>query len=135
MKPTADFNPSKTAIVQTGDAVNSSVDSTAQVTIESYKPNEITLNTSSEKDQFLVLSEIYYPVGWEATIDGESTEIYKTNFVLRGLQIPAGEHSVNLTYEPISNIWGGRIAWAGHIVLYILGITIVVKSFRKQDQA
>ncbi|NIT58138.1 MAG: YfhO family protein, partial [Aliifodinibius sp.] len=77
----------------------------------------------------------YYPAGWEATIDGKPAEIHKTNFVLRGLEVPAGEHTVQLIFEPTSNIWGGRIAWAGHIVLYILGITIVVQSFRKQDQA
>ncbi len=135
MKPSADFNPSTTAIVETEETINTSIDTTAQITIEKYKSNEITLNTSSEKEQFLVLSEIYYPAGWEATIDGKPAEIHKTNFVLRGLEVPAGEHTVQLIFEPTSNIWGGRIAWAGHIVLYILGITIVVQSFRKQDQA
>jgi hypothetical protein len=54
---------------------------------------------------------------------------------LRGLQVPAGEHTVRLTFEPTSNIWGGRFAWAGHIALYILGIAVVVKSFRNQGQA
>jgi uncharacterized membrane protein YfhO len=127
MKPSADFNPSTTAIVETDEAINSSVDTTARITVEKYKGNEITLNTSSEKEEFLVLSEIYYPAGWEATIDGEPTKIYKTNFVLRGLEIPAGEHTVQLTFEPTSNIWGGRIAWAGHIVLYILGIGLIAR--------
>lgn len=132
MKPSAHFDPSTTAIVETDDPISSSPDTTAQLTIEHYKPNEITLSTSSERDQFLVLSEIYYPPGWAATIDDKPTKIYKTNFVLRGLQVPAGEHTVELIFEPISYIWGGRIAWFGHIILWVTGLGILIAYWQNR---
>lgn len=136
MKSSANFDPSTTAILETDDEITFSADTTAQVSVDSYKANEITLETSSSEDGFLVLSEIYYPDGWEATIDGEPTDIYITNFVLRGLQIPAGEHTVRLTFEPTSEIWGSRLAWFGHIMLWIAGLGVVGFQFGwigKQD--
>ncbi|MEL7835179.1 YfhO family protein [Fodinibius sp. Rm-B-1B1-1] len=135
MKPSANFDPATTAIVETNDDIDSVTDTTAQVTIEQYKANEITLNTSTQNDQFLVISEIYYPTGWKATIDGEPADIYKTNFVLRGLQVPAGEHAIQLKFEPASAIWGGRIAWAGHILLWIAGIGLVSRKMGWLKQA
>ncbi|MGM0545466.1 MAG: YfhO family protein [Bacteroidota bacterium] len=125
MKPSADFNPKATAIVETDGQINFSADTTAEVTIENYKANEITLETSASDDGFLVLSEIYYPDGWHATIDGEPADIHKTNFVLRGLQVPAGDHTIDMTFEPASSIWGLRFAWFGHIVLWISGLAII----------
>jgi uncharacterized membrane protein YfhO len=133
MKPSADFNSSTTAIVETDENVSSSTDTTAQVTIENYKPNKISVSTSNEKDQFLVLSEIFYPAGWKASIDGEPTKIYKTNFVLRGIQVPAGDHNISLTFEPSSEIWGGRIAWFGHIILWFAGIGIAITYWQKSN--
>lgn len=134
MQPSADFNPANTAIVETNDPIESSTDTTAEVSIAEYKANDITLETSSEEDQFLVLSEIYYPVGWEATIEGEPAKIYKTNFVLRGLQIPAGDHTIRMTFEPTSYTWGRRIAWAGHIILWISGIGILALGYKRRGK-
>lgn len=126
MKPSAAFNPSTTAIVETNKTIHSSPDTTARIDIEQYKANEITLKTSTQKEQFLVLSEIYYPAGWQATINGEPTDIYKTNFVLRGLQVPTGEYTVQLTFEPTSYIWGNRLAWFGHTILWIAGLGLAI---------
>lgn len=128
------FNPSNTAIVETDQQIASSSDTTAEVSIAEYKANDITLKVSASKDKFLVLSEIYYPAGWKAAIDGEPTEIYKTNFVLRGLEVPAGEHTVRMTFEPASNIWGMRIAWFGHIILWIAGIGAVAVQYRGRTE-
>ena len=89
------------------------------------------MQTSSSEEQFLVLSEIYYPVGWEATIDGEPASIYKTDFVLRGLQVPAGDHTITMSYKPASSVWGGRIAWMGHIILWISGLGLLGLRWKK----
>lgn len=118
---TSGFNPAATAIIETSDPISTTNDS-ATVSVTSYNAKTITLETSANQKKFLVLSEIYYPAGWEATIDGESTKIYKTNYVLRGLQVPAGNHEITLTFEPAANIWGGRLAWFGHIILWISGL-------------
>lgn len=129
MKPNAGFNPANTAIVETDEEISIAGDTTAKVSLEGYKANKIKLRTSSSSEQFLVLSEIYYPAGWEAEIDGESAKIYKTNFILRGLKVPPGNHTIKMSFEPASNAWGGRIAWFGHIILWLSGIGVVAAQF------
>ena len=127
-----DFNPANQAIVETTTPIESFVDSTAEVSITSYSANRIELKTSAQNDGFIVLSEIYYPDGWEASIDGEPVEILKTNFILRGLQVPAGDHTITMTFEPVSNTWGLRMAWLGHIILWISGIGAIAMAYQSR---
>lgn len=127
------FDPAHVAIVETGDPLTAATDTTASVSVTNYDAKTIKLETSSNSKGFLVLSEIYYPAGWEATIDGEPAKIYKSDFVLRGLQVPAGDHSITMTFEPASNIWGGRIAWFGHLILWISGIGVGIMFWRKRQ--
>lgn len=131
MKPNQGFNPGQIAIIETSETVSTSEDTMANVSVTSYNAKTIELKTSSENDQFLVLSEIYYPAGWQATIDGEPAKIYKTDFVLRGLQVPAGNHEIKMSFEPASAKWGYRIAWMGHIILWITGIGLVAMRIRE----
>ena len=134
MKPAANFNPSTTAIVETGETLTASEDTTAEVSVSRYNAKTIEIESSSNQDGFLVLSEIYYPAGWHATIDGEQAQIYKTNFVLRGLKVPAGDHTITMTFEPASNIWGGRIAWGGHILLWVSGIFVAYSYYSRRTE-
>ncbi|HLR26454.1 MAG TPA: YfhO family protein [Fodinibius sp.] len=131
MKATS-FRPAKLAIVEAKKSIRSSTDSTASVAVTSYSAKTIELESSTNEAGFLVLSEIYYPDGWQATIDGEAAEIYKTNFVLRGLQIPAGDHTIKMTFQPISSLWGQRLAWLGHIILWISGIGAAFIIYRQK---
>lgn len=131
MEPGSGFDPSEVAIIETDDSITVESDTTSSVVVSDYNAKTIILQTRRSTEGFLVLGEIYYPAGWQATIDDESAEIYKTNFVLRGLQIPAGEHTVTLTFRPASAIWGARLAWAGHLMLWLcglLGIGMVLKE-------
>ncbi len=67
--------------------------------------NSITFQTTAVQDRFLVISETYYP-GWYATIDGEPTEIFKTNVALRGVIVPPGTHTVHMEFRPTSFYMG-----------------------------
>ena len=67
--------------------------------VTKYSENEIVLTTKSTGDGFLVLSENYYGPGWRVDVDGVETEIYRTNHVLRGVQIPTGGHTVNFSID------------------------------------
>ncbi|MDZ7771429.1 MAG: YfhO family protein [Balneolaceae bacterium] len=120
----------ETAVVETSQALVSRPDTSASVEVTSYGPREITLRTSSSGEGFLVLSEIYYPPGWTATVDGQQTEIYKTDYILRGLQVPAGEHEIRLRFDPASYIWGSRISWIGNLLQWGLGIVLLAGWWR-----
>lgn len=133
MEPGSGFNPAETAVVETSRNLRTRVDTAASVRVSIYTDNKITLETTTEEDGFLVLSEIYYPAGWNATLDGEPIEIFKTNFVLRGFQIPSGDHTLALTFEPVSSIWGARLAWAGHIIIWISGLLAIGLIYQKNN--
>ncbi|MFY8166256.1 MAG: YfhO family protein, partial [Sediminibacterium sp.] len=60
----------------------------------------VNYQAKSDKQQFAVFSEVYYNLGWKAYIDGVETPIVKTNYVLRGLVIPAGNHTIKFEFKP-----------------------------------
>jgi hypothetical protein len=71
--------------------------------------NQIALQTSTSQPRFLVLSEMDFP-GWRATVDGAETPIYRTNYLFRGIAVPAGQHSVVFVYRPVSALIGAGIS-------------------------
>jgi hypothetical protein len=79
------------------------------VTITQSGANQIALATSAAQARFLVLSEMYFP-GWHATVDGVETPIYRTNYLFRGIVVPAGQHTVTFVYRPVSALIGAGIS-------------------------
>ena len=75
-------------------------DSSVEITL--HTPHRIEMTVEAATPCLLVLSEIYYPPGWNAEIDGKPAEIYKTNYVLRSVFVPEGRHEVVMTFEPMS---------------------------------
>lgn len=124
------FDPHKYAVVQGAHNLKDNPDSTATVTVTTYRPRKIELKTTRKTDGFLVLSEIYYPAGWKAFIDGKETPIIKTNYVLRGLSVPAGNHTITLTFNPSTYTIGTTSAWIATILIYLIGIIGVVQYYR-----
>lgn len=93
-------------------------DSLATVSQTSYSPDRITYKVSSKAtDNLVVFSEIYYPDGWRATIDGQETEILRADYVLRALRVPAGEHEIVFEFAPRSVRTTEVIAYIGTALL------------------
>ena len=94
-----------------------SKDSTASIKLETYKPNYLKYVSTNSNAGFGVFSEIYYPKGWKATIDGKEATILNVNYVLRGLQIPAGKHTIEFKFEPEVVKTGGMIALISSVLM------------------
>ena len=96
------FSPGDYAILEkpVGAQFGPMGDSSVEVTL--HTPHRIEMAVEADSPCLLVLSEIYYPAGWSATIDGEPAEIYKTNYVLRSVVVPEGRHDVVMTFAPSS---------------------------------
>ena len=119
-------NLKDTAIVQqefSSAVVQPRWDSAAIIRLTRFDPDTLEYAFNSASPQFAVISEVYYPLGWNAYIDGKKVPYCKTNYVLRGLSIPAGQHIVKFIFEPESFKNGLRIAYAASffILLFLLG--------------
>jgi len=86
-----------------------------------YGAQNISMNTESEKNGFLVVNDTFYP-GWKALIDNKETEIYKTNGFTRGIFVPAGKHQVNFIYRPQDFYTGLYISVSTFAFLSILSV-------------
>ncbi|MEE9407632.1 MAG: YfhO family protein [Polaribacter sp.] len=81
-------------------SVNYEKDSTATIELLNYDVTSLTYQSKTVKEQFAVFSEIYYKNGWNAYVDGKLTPHYRVNYVLRGMVIPAGKHTIEFKFEP-----------------------------------
>ncbi|SJZ91525.1 membrane protein YfhO [Porphyromonas circumdentaria] len=106
-------------------------DSTANVTLIKHTPNEVEYLTSVGQDALLVCSEIYYPEGWIATVNGKEVPIIRVNYTLRGVIVPAGTHSLRLTFAPTSIATTERIAFGALILLLLLLLGAIYSSCKK----
>lgn len=95
-------------------------DSTAAISVLEYKPSYIKYNSNNTNDGFAVFSEIYYADGWNAYIDGTLQPHYRVNYVLRGMSIPKGQHTIEFKFEPQVVATGSTIALASSILLALL---------------
>ena len=75
-------------------------DPSSTITLTSYKPNDLIYQSKSNADQLAVFSEIYYPSGWNAYVDGKESKYFGANYVLRAMMVPAGEHKIEFKFEP-----------------------------------
>jgi hypothetical protein len=138
MKALSNFNPKDTAILDEADkknlVANSVKDSSAYIKLL-YNDNDIIEYESSSKNtEFAVFSEIYYDAGWVATIDGKETPIVRTNYVLRGLQIPAGNHRIQFEFKPASFYNSNRAAIGASAFIWLMLIGAIVLTLRKPKE-
>ena len=108
-------------------------DSTATIELVAYEPNYLKYEVSSEKGGTVVFSEIYYP-GWKSTIDGQEVAHGRANYILRAMNVPAGQHVVEFRFDPTSLHVTENIAFVALGLLALLAIVVVVlkiKAYRK----
>lgn len=91
-----------------------------KIILESYEPNHLSYTSESNEDQLAVFSEIYYPFGWNAYIDGNLKPHGCANYVLRSMPIPAGKHKIEFKFEPETYKNANSIAMAGSVILFVL---------------
>ncbi|MCF0165399.1 MAG: YfhO family protein [Bacteroidales bacterium] len=111
-------------------------DSSASIVLTSYAPDILEYKTSCKYDKTAIFSDIYYPYGWKAYIDGKPTEHFRANYLLRAINIPAGEHEVRFEFRPDSIYKGYRVnsACKAIAILFIIGsISTIFIRKKKED--
>ena len=121
------LNTKDSAVVEEGDKdfvkYDNAADSTATIALVKNANDVVEYASKSATARFAVFSEVYYNAGWKAYIDGKETTIIKTNYVLRGLSVPAGEHKIKFEFKPDSYYGSLKIGVisSGLIWLLLLG--------------
>lgn len=108
-------------------------DSLSSIRLTSYEPNRLVYETENAGDGIAVFSEIYYPNGWQVTIDGKPAGLGRADYVLRALYIPAGKHTVEMRFDPQSLHVTEGIAY-GALALLVIGVAAVALIARKKAQ-
>ena len=119
------FNPSKEAIINNTfkDQITKSsfpVQENEKIELISYQPDELLYKYSAREEKLAVFSEIYYPAGWKCYIDGKESKYFRTDYVLRGMVVPAGDHEIKFTFKPASYYVGNKISLASSVLLILL---------------
>ena len=96
------------------------------IRLTSYAPNELHYQYSTPTDRLAVFSEIYYPNGWHATVDGEPLELIRANWTLRAALLPAGSHEVVMTFLPDSYRIGATVSRVASLTLLLLLMLAIV---------
>ncbi len=110
-----------------------STDSAAAITLTAYGINTLKYESRSQVDGLAVFSEIYYPKGWVATIDGKEVPVLRANYVLRALEVPAGEHTIEFRFEPQPYQVGNKITMASSWLAFLTVLACVGWSLRKDE--
>ena len=106
-------------------------DSLSSIRLTSYEPNRLVYETNNAQNGIAVFSEIYYPYGWQATIDGKPAEIARADYILRTMYVPAGKHTIEMRFDPKSLHVTEGIAY-GALILLVLGVIVIVWIERKK---
>ena len=129
--------PTETAVVDTRfkDMLRGTAeaykDSLSSIRLTSYEPNRLVYETDNAGDGIAVFSEIYYPDGWQVTIDGQPAGLGRADYVLRTLYVPAGKHTIEMRFDPKSLHVTESIAY-GALALLVIGVAAVVLIARKK---
>ncbi|QHN65412.1 YfhO family protein [Bergeyella cardium] len=105
-------------------------DSTASIELISYQPNAMELKTQSQTPQLAVFSEVYYPHGWTMLLDGKEVPYIKANYLLRAVYVPAGEHSLKMTFAPKVIETGKTLSLISFILFLVLSAVAIGISRR-----
>jgi len=131
------FNPSKEAII--GNTFKNQITKSSfpvqekeKIELISYQPDELHYKYSAREEKLTVFSEIYYPAGWKCYIDGKESLYFRTDWVLRGMVVPAGDHEIKFIFKPVSYYVGNKISLASSLLLILLlGGYFISKFIRK----
>ena len=138
MKALSNFDSKKIAITnkvefpEISKKSNFINDSLSKIKLVNYKPNHLTYQSMNKNDGLAVFSEMYYKNGWNAYIDGKLTPHFRADYVLRALNIPAGNHTIDFKFEPQIVKTGSIVAICSFIIMLTLLFGGIYSEYKKR---
>ncbi len=135
IKALNNFNPKDTAVIEEKDKslihISNETDTAAFVHLIKNENDFIEYQSQSNNNEFAVFSEIFYNRGWKAYIDNKETPIIQTNYVLRGLSIPSGKHTITFEFKPAAYYSSNKVAVISSAIVWLLLLGAIATGFKK----
>ena len=140
MQAISSFDPAKEAFVHDEfksklNAARLGAPHNATIKLTSYHPDRLNYEYTAPNDVFAVFSEVFYDKGWKAFVDGEEVPIIRTDYILRGLQLPGGNHKVEFVFDPPTMKISKIVSLIGSVILVLGFIFVLILSYRKKKEA
>ncbi|MDQ3276727.1 MAG: YfhO family protein, partial [Bacteroidota bacterium] len=139
MNALSNFSPADTAVLFASNRAqvpaNLQPDSAATIRLLSNENDVVTYQSSSTGTGFAVFSEVYYDKGWKAYIDGKETPVLRTNYVLRGLVVPAGQHTIKFEFHPSAFYTGQTLAQIACVLILLALLAAAYFVYRNNRRA
>ncbi|AKD05519.1 YfhO family protein [Pontibacter korlensis] len=104
----------------------------ANIKLVEYEPNYLKYEYHAAKEGLVVFSEIYYPEGWQAYLDGEPVDHFRANYVLRAMEVPAGKHTIEFKFAPQSYYTGNTVSLISSILLLLVVVGAIFYGVKKK---
>ena len=132
----SDFTPNEMVIIDQRFASfvedsNYNIDGSS-IDLDIYKPNYLKYTAQTQFPALAVFSEIYYKDGWNVYVDGEKSDYFRANYVLRAMQVPAGNHTIEFKFEPKVYKIGEGISLASSVILILLLVFVSFKELKQE---
>ena len=111
--------------------LNPGADSLAHISLAKYTPEYIEYDAECSKPGTVIFSEIFYPHGWKAIVDGKPADLYRANYMLRAMNLEPGKHHIRLEFRPESVAKGNTISMTFVILMYLIIAGILLSNLRK----
>lgn len=100
---------------------------TDSIYLVSHRPNKMVYRSQSNRNRIAVFSEVYYPHGWQISVDGQRAEMFRANYVLRAMIIPSGTHDIVFEFDPEVVQTGRVISLTSVIALILIALFLIWK--------
>ena len=111
--------------------LNPGADSLAHISLAKYTPEYIEYDAECSKPGTVIFSEIFYPHGWKAIVDGKPADLYRANYMLRAMNLEPGKHHIRLEFRPESVAKGNTISMTFVVLMYLIIAGILLSNLRK----
>ncbi|MER2999409.1 YfhO family protein [Pontibacter populi] len=106
----------------------------ATIELTTYEPDYLKYEYQAAQAGFVVFSEIYYPAGWQAYLDGKPVDHLRANYILRAMQVPAGKHTIEFRFEPKTYTIGNTVSLISSILLLLVIAGAIAYGFKKKER-
>ncbi|MCX8490988.1 MAG: YfhO family protein, partial [Cyclobacteriaceae bacterium] len=134
LKKTGEVNTRTSAVIDNSkfNVQNFGYDSLSSIELREFKPAYLKYESQSSTNGLAVFSEIYYPKGWNAFIDGKEASLFRANYVLRAMEIPQGKHTIEFKFQPQPYTVGNKVTLASSWVALFVLLSCVGLSIKKE---